>query len=133
ASRVVGIFIDFDNNGTYETALISSVLPGGATAFTGNLHVPTGMKIGNTTLMRIVAQETTDSTTVKACGSYGNGETQDYTVKFIPLTNDVGISDVLSPLAGSCETDSQRVSVRIKNYGTTNQVNVPIHLKVSSG
>ena len=91
------------------------------------------MTIGNITVLRIVAQETTDSTLVKACGSYGNGETQDYTVKFIPLTNDVGISDILDPLSGSCQADSQRVSVRIKNYGTTPQVNVPIHLKVNSG
>jgi Subtilase family/GEVED domain/Secretion system C-terminal sorting domain len=132
-SRVVGIFIDFDNNGIFETALISSVLPGGATTFTGNLHVPTGMKVGNTTVMRIVAQETTDSTIVKACGPYGNGETQDYTVKFIALTNDVGISDIVDPLPGSCQTDSQRISVRIKNFGTTAQINVPIHLKVISG
>ncbi len=133
ASRVVGIFVDYDNNGSFETAVISPVLPGGVTTYTGNIQVPAGMTIGNITILRIVAQETTDSTLVKACGSYGNGETQDYSVKFIPLTNDVGISDVLTPLAGSCETDSQWVSVRIKNYGTTDQLNVPIHLKVSSG
>ncbi|HZZ75782.1 MAG TPA: GEVED domain-containing protein, partial [Puia sp.] len=133
ASRVVGIFVDYDNNGTFETAVISSVLPGGTTTYTGNILVPAGMTVGNISVLRIVAQETTDSTLVKACGSYGNGETQDYSVKFIPLTNDVGVSDVLAPLAGSCETDSQRVSVRVKNYGTTSQVNVPIHLSVSSG
>jgi hypothetical protein len=133
ASRVVGIFVDYDNNGSFETAVISSVLPGGATTYTGNIKVPAGMTIGNITVLRIVAQETTDSTLVKACGSYGNGETQDYTVKFIPLTNDVGLSDILDPLSGSCQADSQRVSVRIKNYGTTAQLNVPIHLKVNSG
>jgi hypothetical protein len=133
ASRVVGIFVDYDNNGSFETAVISPVLPGGVTTYTGNIRVPAGMTIGNITVLRIVAQETTDSTLVKACGSYGNGETQDYSVKFIALTNDVGVSDILDPLGGSCEADSQRVSVRIKNYGTTAQVNVPIHLKVSTG
>ena len=133
ASRVVGIFVDYDNNGSFETAVISPVLPGGTTTYTGNILVPAGMTVGNITVLRIVAQETTDSTLVKACGSYGNGETQDYSVKFIALTNDVGLSDILDPLPGSCETDSQRVSVRIKNYGTTAQVNVPIHLNVISG
>jgi hypothetical protein len=132
ASRVVGIFIDYDNNGTFEQALISSVLPGGVTTYTGSLHVPAGLIVGNTTVLRIVAQETTDSTSVKACGSYGNGETQDYTVKFIALTNDVGVSDIVDPLPGSCQTDSQRISVRIKNFGTTAQINVPIHLRVIS-
>jgi hypothetical protein len=133
ASRVVGIFVDYDNNGSFETAFISPVLAGGVTTYTGSIRVPAGMTIGNITVLRIVAQETTDSTLVKACGSYNNGETQDYSVKFIPLTNDVGLSDILDPLPGSCESDAQRVSVRIKNYGTSAQVNVPIHLKVNSG
>jgi hypothetical protein len=132
ASRVVKIFIDYNNNGSFEQAAVSTVLPGGVTVFTGNLTVPPGMTIGNTSILRIVAEETTDTSVVKACGSYGNGETQDYTVKFIPLTNDVGVSDVVDPLPGSCQTDSQRISVRIKNYGTTAQINVPIHLKVIS-
>ena len=91
------------------------------------------MTVGNSTRMRIVAQETTDTSTVQPCGSYGNGETQDYTVTFIALTNDVSVSAVVDPLQGSCQTDTQRVSVRIDNLGTALQINVPISLKVISG
>ncbi len=94
---------------------------------------PAGMTIGNSTLMRIVAEETTDTSVVHPCGTYPNGETQDYTVRFVSLTNDIGISAVVDPLPGTCQTDSQRISVRIKNTGTTAQINVPIHLKVISG
>ena len=133
ASRVVKIFIDYNNNGTFSEAYSTSVLAGGTITYNGNLVIPSGLTVGNSTRLRIVAEETTDSSTVQACGSYGNGETQDYTVTFLALTNDVSANAVVDPLPGSCQTDSQRVSIRIKNSGTEAQVNVPISLKVISG
>jgi len=138
ASRAVKIYVDFNNNGTFtdpgEEVAGSSVLTGGNNiTFTGNILVPAGMTVGNSTRMRIVAEETTDTSTIQPCGTYGNGETQDYTVTFAALTNDVSVSTVVDPLQGSCQTDTQRISVRIKNSGTALQVNVPISLKVISG
>jgi hypothetical protein len=137
ASRVVKIFIDYNNNGTFtdpgETVAVSSVLAGGIITYSGNLNVPAGMTAGNSTRLRIVAQETTDTSTVQPCNNYLNGETEDFTVNFLTLTNDVSVSAVVDPLPGACQTDSQRVSVRIKNSGTATQINVPIHLKVISG
>ena len=137
ASRVVKIFIDYNNNGTFsdpgELVNTSPVLAGGAVSYTGNLTIQPGMVVGNSSLLRIVAQETTDTSLVKPCGNYPNGETQDYTVVFAALNNDVGVSAVVDPLPGSCQTDSQRISVRIKNTGTASQVNVPVQIKVVSG
>jgi hypothetical protein len=137
ASRVIKIFIDYNNDGNFmdsgETANVSPVLAGGAITYSGNLSIPPGLVTGNSTLMRIVAQETTDTSQVKPCGTYPNGETQDYTVTFIALGNDVGMGAVVDPLPGSCQTDSQRISVRIKNAGTNAQVNIPIQLTVLSG
>jgi hypothetical protein len=137
ASRVVKIFIDYNNNGTFtdpgETVAVSPVLAGGAATYSGNLTVPLGVTVGNSTVLRIVAEETTDTSAVLPCGTYPNGETQDFSVAFTNVANDVSASAVIDPLPGSCETDSQRVSVRIKNSGTNPQVNVPIHLKVISG
>ena len=86
ASRVVKIFIDYNNNGLLtdpgEEAVVSPVLAGGAVSFSGTLNVPNGMTVGNNTLLRIVAEETTDSSVVLPCGNYPNGETQDFTVSF---------------------------------------------------
>jgi hypothetical protein len=136
-SRIVKIFVDYNNNGTFtdpgDTAVISPVLNGGVTTYSGNLQVPSGLKIGNTTLLRIVAQETTNPDVVLPCGNYGLGETEDYTVTFVSLAKDVSMNAVVNPLSGSCQNDSQRISVRIKNAGTATQGNVPIHLKVISG
>jgi hypothetical protein len=137
AQRVVKIFIDYNNNGTFtdpgETAAVSTVLAGGAVSYSGTIQVPAGMKIGGNTLMRIVAQETTDTAAVHPCGSYGNGETEDFRVQFVALANDLGVSDVVDPLPTLCQTDSERISVRIKNTGTNSQDHFPISLKVSSG
>ncbi len=137
APRVVKIFVDYNNNGTFtdpgEQAAVSTVLNGGVSIFSGNLYIPSGMQMGSNTVLRIVAEETTDTSVVKPCGSYGNGETQDYTVQFVALTNDVGMNAVVDPLSGFCQTDSQRISVRIKNTGTADQANFPLHLKVVSG
>ncbi len=136
-SRVIKVFIDYNNNGTFtdpgEQVLVSPVLAGGNNiSYAGTLQVASGVLVGNTTLLRIVAEETTDSSVVKPCGSYGRGETQDYTVNFVALTNDVSVAAVVDPISGECQADSQWVSVRIKNSGTAPQINVPIHLKVLS-
>jgi hypothetical protein len=137
ASRVVKIFIDYNNNGTFtdpgETVSVSPVLAGGVITYSGNLNIQGGVVTGNTTLMRIVAQETTDTSQVKPCGNYPNGETQDFTVSFVAPANDVGIGAVVDPLPGTCQTDSQRITVRVRNAGTASQVNVPVQLKVFSG
>ena len=137
ASRVVKIFIDYNNNGTFtdpgETVNVSPVLAGGAVTYSGNLNIQAGLVTGYSTLMRIVAQETTDTALVKPCGPYPNGETQDYTVIFAAPANDVGIGAVVDPLPGTCQTDSQRITVRIRNAGTSPQSNVPVQLKVLSG
>ena len=137
ASRVVKIFIDYNNNGTFtdpgEEVGVSSVLAGGAVTYSGNLNIQPGLTTGYTTLMRIVAQETTDTSLVKPCGLYPNGETQDYTIIFAAPANDVGVGAVVDPLPGTCQADSQRITVRIRNAGTSPQSNVPVQLKVLSG
>ena len=136
AQRVVKIFIDYNNNGVFtdpgEQVAVSTVLNGGITTYSGIIAVPPGMKIGNTTVMRIVAEETTDTSVVTPCGNYPNGETQDYRVQFVALSNDVSMSAVEDPLPSFCQTDSERISVRIKNAGTNTQVGFPISLKVTS-
>ena len=138
AQRVVKVYIDYNNNGNFtdsgELVLVSPVLPGGTTTWSaGTISLPAGLITGTSTLLRIVAQETTDTSAVKPCGNYGNGETEDYRVQFAAPSNDVAPSAVVDPLPSFCQADSERISVRIKNAGTSNQQNFPISLKVVSG
>ncbi|HEX4852394.1 MAG TPA: T9SS type A sorting domain-containing protein, partial [Puia sp.] len=51
----------------------------------------------------------------------------------IAASNDVGVTQLVDPAGGICEIDSQRVTVRIKNFGTTAQLNVPINTIVQNG
>jgi hypothetical protein len=76
--------------------------------------------------MRIVAEETTDPTTVNPCGSYGKGETEDFRVQIVQSSNDVGVIQLVDPQGTVCAVDSQRVSIMIKNFGTSLQTAVPI-------
>ncbi len=137
SQKVVKIFVDYNNNGTFtdpgEQVATSAVLAGGTVTFNGNFKTPAGLKVGTYSLMRIVAEETTDTSAVQPCGTYGNGETEDFRVQFVSLSNDVGVGAVVDPLATLCATDSQRISVRINNFGTTPQVNVPLSCTVQSG
>ncbi|HTQ27392.1 MAG TPA: S8 family serine peptidase [Puia sp.] len=134
--RAVKIYIDYNNNGTFtdpgETVAASSVMNGIGT-FTGSFTTPAGLTVGNTTRMRIVAEETNDSTTITPCGTYGNGETQDYNVQFISPANDVGITQLVDPTGSACASDSQRITLRVKNFGSSTQVNVPITVQVMNG
>jgi Subtilase family/GEVED domain/Secretion system C-terminal sorting domain len=135
--RVVKIFIDYNNNGSFadpgETVATSAVLAGGVSTFSGSFTTPAGLTIGNNTLMRIVAEETIDTASVTPCGTYGNGETEDYGVLIVAPANDVGVTQINDPFETACANDSARLTVTISNFGTAPQVNVPLSATISNG
>ncbi|MCW3103351.1 MAG: hypothetical protein JWO09_1791 [Bacteroidetes bacterium] len=79
----VRIFIDFNQNGLFtdpgETVYTSAAGTIGAHTESGNITVPIGATPG-TTRMRVVNMETGTPTSITPCGTYGWGETEDYTV-----------------------------------------------------
>ena len=129
ASKVVKIYIDFNNNGVFtdagENVAVSGVINGNG-VYSGSITTPTGLTIGNYSVMRIVAEETNDPTTVNPCGSYGKGETEDFRVQIVQSSNDVGVIQLVDPQGSICSGDSQRVTIMIKNFGTSMQTAVPI-------
>ncbi len=134
--RVVKMFIDYNNNGQFETneqVTSSTVINSPNSVLTGNIITNAALPVGNLYLMRIIVQETTDSSLVKGCGTYANGETVDFRLRVVNPTNDLSLNQLLIPTSGSCGVDSQYVSISIKNNGTIDQTNVPISLQVSNG
>lgn len=134
--RVVKVFIDFNNNGVFETSeqvAASGVLSGASQTFTANIVTPTTLVIGNTSLMRVIVQEATAVSDVNACGNYSRGETQDYRVHVINPSTDVMLSEIVSPVSNDCATTSQYITVRIKNNGAASQSNIPITVAVATG
>jgi hypothetical protein len=134
--RIVKVFIDYNNNGTFETselAATSSALPATSSVFNGNITTPAGLTIGSIYLMRIVVQETSVASDVSACGTYGKGETQDYRVKVVDPTNDVSVREIIFPYATECASSAQYVTVELRNNGAVDQSNIPLTVNVATG
>ncbi len=134
-SRIVKLFIDLNNNGSFESSELlatSGVLTSAAQLYTTNITIPSGLSIGNISLMRIIVQETSNAADVQACGNYSKGETQDYRVRVVNPSNDMTISEILSPLTGDCANSSGYLTIRIKNNGSVSQTNIPVTATVTS-
>ncbi len=132
--RFVKVFIDYDNNGTFdanETALTSTSLSNGN--YAANIILPSTLGIGKLMKMRIVVVETSSADNVLACGTYTVGETQDYTLKINSPSNDLQLSDIINPTAGVCKRASQYITIKIANNGTTSQSNIPLNVIVKKG
>ena len=133
---VVKAFADWNANGNFtdagETIAISGVL-NNTDQFTANVTIPSSVTVGQLIRLRIVATETTDPNGVNACGSYGNGETQDYVLNVVQSSNDIGAVALLSPLANSCgQTNTELdVTVRVRSYGSATQTNVPVTVQIT--
>lgn len=126
-------FIDWNLDGDFDDAnelvATSGVLTTPAT-FSTTLTIPGGLTDGQVTRMRVVTVETSDAGAVSACGNYANGETQDYRVRFVRPQNDVGVSALVAPQNGFCSQPEIQVAVTIRNYGSTEQRNIPVSVQV---
>jgi hypothetical protein len=134
--RIVKVFIDYNNNGTFETselAATSGTLASTSTVFNANITTPSGLTVGNICLMRIIVQETSTAGDIVACGTYGKGETQDYRVRVVSPSNDMAISEIVAPSATDCGSGTQYLTVKIKNNGSVDQTNIPLTASVVTG
>jgi hypothetical protein len=136
-SRVVKVYIDYNENGSFtdsgELVATSGVITGGSKTFTTSITTPAGLTAGDFALMRIVAEETTDTSVVKPCGYYANGETQDYRVQFTSPSNDLTVTGVSVPLSSSCADTAQLVQINIQNKGSVDQPAVPLTAVIKNG
>ncbi len=134
--KVLKVFIDANNDGDFldadETLATSGVINGNGD-FTSNITIPSTLAVGNSTILRIVMQETNSAAAVTACGTYTRGETQDYRVVVAGPSSDAGIVQIISPSTGDCRTTEQYATVLIRNYGTTAITNVPLSVEIKQG
>jgi hypothetical protein len=134
AAKIVKIFIDYNNDGVFdpttELAAQSGIINGNG-IYTDTINIPQ-LTAGNTTLMRIVAEETSNASDVQPCGTYGNGETQDYTVQVTTPTNDLALAQVITPTSGTCSDDAELVVVSIRNNGIDTLSKVPVTAVISN-
>ncbi|GAB3895628.1 hypothetical protein GCM10028803_12360 [Larkinella knui] len=126
-------FIDWNLDGDFDDADELVATSGALTPsapFSTTLTTPDSLADGQSTRLRIVTVETGDAGAVQACGSYANGETQDYLVRFVRPQNDVGIRAIVSPQNGFCNQSDIQVAVTVRNYGSAEQRNIPVTVQI---
>ncbi len=133
-AKVAKVFIDWNGNGVFDSGeLVATTNIVNATGtFTTNITVPASVTPGNFSLMRVVLSETTDTSTVKACGNYAKGETQDYRVQFLQTSIDAGVIAVVNPAAGGSCSGTTPITVTIKNFGSASVSNIPIKVTITA-
>jgi len=134
--KIAKVFIDYNSDGDFDDAnelVATSNTINGTGTFTSNITIPDNVTINNFSLLRVVLTETGSAANVTACGSYAKGETQDYRVKFQVPAADVGAIAVINPSASTCANTGQTVAVRLKNFGTQSQTNIPISVAITDG
>jgi hypothetical protein len=134
-NKVAKVYIDWNGDGNFneagELVATTNVINGTGT-YNTNITVPITVTPGNYSLMRVVLTETSDTSTVQACGSYAKGETQDYRVEFIKSTTDAGAIAITSPdTTGNCSGPTP-ITVTLKNYGSASISNIPVTVTVKA-
>jgi hypothetical protein len=136
ANKIVKVFIDYNNNGSFtdagELVATSGLLTNGST-YTTTVTTPLTITKGNYAVMRVIAQETSTPSDVNPCGTYTNGETQDYRLRIVAPANDVAVAEIVTPLTGSSSNSGQLIAVRLKNNGSSDKSTVPLTATVMSG
>jgi hypothetical protein len=136
ANKIVKVFIDYNGNGSFadagELVATSGVLSNGS-VFTTNVTTSSNLTKGSYLRMRVVAQETSTANDVQACGSYANGETQDYRLRVVQPSNDIAVTELITPITGSGSNAAQLIAVRLRNYGSVDKSNIPLTATVTNG
>lgn len=135
ADKIAKIYIDYNQDGAFdesnELIATTSVINGSA-EFKKDILIPSGVTFDNFSLLRVVLSETNDANSFNACGSSNKGEVMEYRVQFLRPSKDVGIGAIVNPLDGNCAASTQKVTVNIKNFGSTSISNVPVKIIVKN-
>lgn len=132
-NKAAKVYIDWNGDGIFEAdeLVATSLVINGTGTFTTNITVPLTAVAGNYSRLRIVLEETSDTSTIKPCGSYAKGETQDYRVQFLQTTTDAGITAINSPASATACPGAAQVAVTIKNFGSQAISNVPVTVTIA--
>ncbi|QJW87962.1 S8 family serine peptidase [Spirosoma taeanense] len=133
-SAYLKAFADWNLDGDFDDAnetVTTSNLLANPTPFISAVTVPASISNGQLIPLRIVLTEAANAGNVSACVS--TGQTQDFLLKAVQTANDVGALALVSPEANFCgQTGSAiTVAVRLRNYGTADQHNVPVTVRVT--
>jgi len=133
-NKIAKVFIDWNGNGTFEAneLVATSNVVNATGVYATNITVPSTVTPGNFSLMRVALSETTDASTITACGTYAKGETQDYRLQFLQTSIDAGAIAIVSPSASGNCSGATAVTVTVKNFGSTAISNMPVKVTITA-
>jgi hypothetical protein len=129
ASKKTKVVVDWNQDGDFEDSneilLASDLIT--TDSYTAKFKVPSNVSINQYFRMRVVSELGNSSTNV--CGNLGTGESEEYVIQVIQASNDVGIMSISNPTNSYCATNGlTSLQVRVKNYGSKSQSNIPVTL-----
>jgi len=129
ASKKIKVVVDWNQDGDFEDSnevmLASDLLS--TESYSAKFKVPSNLNINQYFRMRVVSELGNSSTNV--CGNLGTGESEEYVIQVIQASNDMGVLSISNPVSSYCATNGPTsLSVRVKNYGSKSQSNVPVTL-----
>ena len=129
ASKKIKVVVDWNQDGDFEDSnevmLASDLLS--TESYSAKFKVPSNLSINQYFRMRVVSELGNSSTNV--CGNLGTGESEEYVIQVIQASNDMGVLSISNPVISYCATNGPTsLSVRVKNYGSKSQSNVPVTL-----
>ena len=117
-TEYVGVWIDYDQSGTFDASEFTSFGSGTSAAVNGFVNIPSGAVQG-VTRMRVRLRYATALTGTDACSTYTYGETEDYKVNIILPIPCSGTPDAGNTIA-STDTACRNVSF---NLSVSNNLN----------
>ncbi len=128
------IYIDWNGNGVFDAneLVAATGIIGTTGTYNTNITVPVSVIPGNYSLMRVVATATSDTSVIKPCGSYANGETQDYRVQFLQTSTDAGIAAIVYPDSTAACPAATQVTVSVVNFGAAPISNIPVTVAITA-
>ena len=129
ASKKIKVVVDWNQDGDFEdlneVMLASDLLS--TESYSAKFKVPSNLSINQYFRMRVVSELGNSSTNV--CGNLGTGESEEYVIQVIQASNDMGVLSISNPVISYCANNGPTsLSVRVKNYGSKSQSNVPVTL-----
>ncbi|HLF45310.1 MAG TPA: S8 family serine peptidase [Chitinophagaceae bacterium] len=128
--KIVKVFIDWNTDGDFQDAdelVATSGIINGTGNFSTDITVPASVQTGFNSRIRVVAMETTNASDILPCGTYtSGGETQDYSIGFTKVPNDIMPEAIVFPDNNTCASDSIYVLLKLKNVGNNPVANFPV-------
>lgn len=133
SSAFFGVWLDFNGDGDFNDAgeTIVVIQLGNSDTVVSNIRIPVNAKLLKTR-MRAIASSGTNTDIQGACGSYTNGEAEDYYVEIAAYDDDVSMVSIAEPRQRGCGSSTQPLKVVVRNMGYNTVTSIPVTVKVNS-